>query len=70
MRCCYFRFGDCFFHQEDGAPMGAPPTPSFAMLYYGVHEQFTLLPTFQDNLAYYGRYIDDALGIWICDPEP
>jgi hypothetical protein len=70
MRCWYFRFGDSFFHQEDGTAMGAPPAPSFAMLYYGVHEQFTLLPTFQDNLAYYGRYSDNGLGIWICDPDP
>jgi hypothetical protein len=48
----------------------APPAPSFAMLYYGVHEYFTLLPTFQDCLAFYGCYIDDGIGIWICDPDP
>jgi hypothetical protein len=34
MRCCYFRFGDSFFHQEDGTAMGAPPVPSFTMLYF------------------------------------
>jgi hypothetical protein len=67
MRCCYFRFGDYFFHQEDGTAMGAPPAPSFAMLYYGVHAHFTLLPTFQDNLAYNGRYIENN---WICITDP
>jgi hypothetical protein len=70
MRSCYFRFGDSYFHQEDGTAMGAPPAPSFAMLYYGVHEHFTLLPTFQDCLAFYARCIDDGIGIWICDPDP
>jgi hypothetical protein len=50
--------------------MDAPPAPSFDMLYYGVHEHFTLLPTFQDCLAFYARYIDDGIGIWICDPDP
>jgi hypothetical protein len=40
------------------------------MLYYGVQKNYTLLPTFDNRLTYYGQYINDGLGILICDPNP
>ena len=49
--------------------MGAPPTPPYATIYFAIHE-LKIVPKYQ-SLAFYKRYINDALGRWRrhADPE-
>ena len=60
-----FSFADTFWWQRTGAAMGTPVACTYAMLSFGHHENVEILPTFQPNLIYYRRYIDDILGIWV-----
>ena len=37
----------------------------YAIIYYALHKQFSILPAHSKSLLYYKRFIDDVLGIWI-----
>lgn len=37
----------------------------YATLYYAEYEHTTLLPTFQNQLFDYRRFIDDIFGVWV-----
>ncbi|CAJ1951530.1 unnamed protein product [Cylindrotheca closterium] len=62
-----FRFGDTYWLQNNGAAMGAPPCPSWAMMYFAPFEDDSC-DIFSDHIVYYKRYIDDVFGIWLQQP--
>lgn len=68
MRNNVFTFGNMTFKQLNGTAMGTPPAPPYATLYYSVYED-SFLPEYQDSLLIYKRFIDDVIGIWLCDPN-
>jgi hypothetical protein len=45
--------------------MGTPAAPLYFIITYRVHKNKHILPTFNENLLYYKRYINDIIGIWI-----
>ena len=68
MRFIIFKFGDSYFLQLIGTAMGTSCAVQFANLYFGWHEQETILPKYQNllgRLFYHRRFIDDVFLIWI-----
>jgi len=62
-----FRFGDTYWVQDNRAAMGAPPCPSWAMMYFAPFEDDSC-DVFSNHILYYKRYIDDVFGIWLNQP--
>jgi hypothetical protein len=60
-----FTFGNTYWQQLSGTAMGTPAACAHATITYGHFENSTILPSFQQNLMYYKRYIDDIFGIWV-----
>jgi hypothetical protein len=67
MRNYIFTFGDTFWHQTNGAAMGAPPSPSWATMYFAPHED-ECVDAFPRHILFYRQFIDDIFGIWIDEP--
>ena len=59
-----FQFGDTFWLQLTGTAMGTPPAPTYANLFFAIHEN-RILPKFKKNILLHKRYIDEIFGIWI-----
>ena len=49
--------------------MGAPPSPCWATIFFGIHEE-TVIARFGPRLQLYRRFINDVLGIWLIDSDP
>ena len=64
MKNSVFQFGDTFWLQKKGTAMGTPPAPTYANLFFAIHEN-RILPKYSTNIRTYKRYIDDIFGIWI-----
>ena len=64
-----FSFGDMRFKQMNGTAIRTPPAPSYATIYYGLHES-KFLPQYQNHLVFYKCFNDDVLGIWLPHPNP
>jgi hypothetical protein len=69
MRNNYFTFGDTYWLQKTGAAMGQPPSPPYATIYFGIHEERMRTRHSETTLTHYFRYLDDYLGIWVPHPN-
>ena len=64
-----FAFGDTFWKQTSGVAMGTPTACMLATIYYGIHENNHLIPTYKKNIPFLKRFIDDMIGIFIINDE-
>ena len=64
-----FTFGDLTFKQLNGTALDTPPTPPYATVYYGIHEE-KFLPRQSQCVIYYRRFLDDVIGIWCPNKNP
>ena len=64
MRNNFFKFGNTIWLQTSGTAMGTPPAVWWATLYFAINE-LKFLSRYRYALPFYGRYIDDAIGVWI-----
>ena len=49
--------------------MGMSPAPSIANFYVAIHEAQAIIDSFDSNIFYLWRFIDDGLAIWLHDPD-
>ena len=64
-----FTFRDLTFKQLNGTAIGMSPTPPYATIYNGIHEE-KILPHHSQCVIYYQRFIDDVIGIWCPNKNP
>jgi hypothetical protein len=62
-----FQFGDTFWRQLRGTAMGTSTAVHYANLYVGLLEVTRLLIKFKKQLLFYRRFIDDGIGVWLCN---
>ena len=67
MRNNIFEWGNLCFLQLLGTAMGTSAAVMWATIYFGYHEQHTLIPKYGQYLLYFKRYIDDIIGISVFD---
>eukprot|EP00804_Cyclotella_cryptica_P018407 CCRYP_004259-RB/>CCRYP_004259-RB protein AED:0.33 eAED:0.50 QI:0/-1/0/1/-1/0/1/0/99 len=48
--------------------MGIAPAPPWATIYIAIHEN-NILPRWTSQVLFYRRFIDDIIGIWVCDED-
>ena len=60
-----FMFGDLYFKQISGIPMGTICAVMIANKYVAYWEEKIILPKYKDNFFNYKRYIDDVFTLWI-----
>jgi hypothetical protein len=63
------KFGDTYWRQTSGTGMGIAPAPPWATIYFAIHEN-KILPKWTNHIHFYRRFIDDIIGIWLCDSCP
>ena len=63
LKSTYFRFGDTFYEQVEGAAMGSPLSPIVANLYMETFEK-RALDTSAQKPNLWIRYVDDVFAIW------
>ena len=64
MRNNIFEFGDTLWKQRNGTAIGTSCAVNYAFLDVGLLEIEELLTDFQPWLLFYGRFIDDGIGLW------
>lgn len=62
------QFGDLHYRQLQGTAMGTSSAVNYANLYVRMLTR-TILETFNENLPFYMRLIEDGIGIWIDHPD-
>eukprot|EP00804_Cyclotella_cryptica_P019829 CCRYP_017024-RA/>CCRYP_017024-RA protein AED:0.09 eAED:0.09 QI:0/-1/0/1/-1/1/1/0/144 len=63
------QFGGTYLRQISGTGMGIAPAPPWATIYYAIHDN-RVLPKWRSEVLFYRRFIDNIIGIWICDHCP
>ena len=68
LKSTYFRFGELFYEQVEGAAMGSPLSPVVVNLYMEAFEKQTLEAALWGP-AVWVRYVDDVFAIWPHDTQ-
>jgi len=63
------QFGDTYWCQTSGTGVGISPTPPWATIYYTL-DLNKILPLWTTNIPLYQWFINDVIGIWLCDQCP
>lgn len=69
MRNNVFEWGDLYLLQLCGTAMGTSSACMWATIYFAVHEMGTLIPTYNQQLLLFLRFIDGMIGVWLGTDE-